>query len=196
MTRRSRSSTPSPASIKKVALVRLGAVTHSVNMEQRYVPSLLTPYRRAINATAPKQRQHRPTGRLHAVPDRCERCPLGGKNGADRQFHRSAAAHGLAVGPTEGETGVSRTAPIVASFDHAMDKASAETAFSLRRTSDGAVVSGSFSWDANSLVFTPSAPLMNGETYTASVGTGANDAAGFPLEAPKHWQFLPPQPSH
>ena len=35
---RSPISTPNPSSIGKLALVRLGAVTHSVNMEQRYVP--------------------------------------------------------------------------------------------------------------------------------------------------------------
>ena len=34
--------TPDAASIRKVALVRLGAVTHSVNMEQRYVPLSFT----------------------------------------------------------------------------------------------------------------------------------------------------------
>ena len=35
-------SSPDAASIKKLALVRLGAVTHSVNMEQRYVPLSFT----------------------------------------------------------------------------------------------------------------------------------------------------------
>ena len=35
-------STPNPASIEKMALVRLGAVTHSVNMEQRYIPLSIT----------------------------------------------------------------------------------------------------------------------------------------------------------
>ena len=35
---------------------------------------------------------------------------------------------------------------IVVAFDKAMDKASAEAAFSLERTSDGAPVSGSFGW--------------------------------------------------
>ena len=36
--RRFRSLPPTAASIRKIALVRLGAVTHSVNMEQRYMP--------------------------------------------------------------------------------------------------------------------------------------------------------------
>ena len=39
--------TADPASIRKVALVRLGAVTHSDNMEQRYIPLAVTPERAA-----------------------------------------------------------------------------------------------------------------------------------------------------
>jgi hypothetical protein len=46
-------STPDAASISKVALVRLGAVTHSVNMEQRYVPLQFTTGTGVINATVP-----------------------------------------------------------------------------------------------------------------------------------------------
>ena len=34
--------TADPASIRKVALIRLGAVTHSNNMEQRYIPLSFT----------------------------------------------------------------------------------------------------------------------------------------------------------
>src|SRR5919198_357460 len=37
--------TPGASSIRRLALVRLGAVTHSVNMEQRYVPLSYTPAR-------------------------------------------------------------------------------------------------------------------------------------------------------
>ena len=59
-----------------------------------------------------------------------------------------------------------------------MDKPSAEAAFSLKRTSDGAAVSGSFSWYGNALIFSPSAPLAAGTNYTASVGPAAKDIAG------------------
>ena len=55
-------STPDPASIRKVALVRLGAVTHSVNMEQRYVPLSTTTGVGAINATAPANANIAPPG--------------------------------------------------------------------------------------------------------------------------------------
>jgi galactose oxidase-like protein/hemolysin type calcium-binding protein len=55
-------STPSPASIRKVALVRLGAVTHSVNMEQRYVPLDFTVDGGEISATAPPNANIAPPG--------------------------------------------------------------------------------------------------------------------------------------
>ena len=50
------------ASISKVALVRLGAVTHSVNMEQRYVPLSFTADGETINATAPANANVAPPG--------------------------------------------------------------------------------------------------------------------------------------
>ena len=45
--------TPDAAAIRKVALVRLGSVTHSVNMEQRYVPLSFTAGAATLAATAP-----------------------------------------------------------------------------------------------------------------------------------------------
>ena len=38
----------------KPALVRLGVVTHSVNMEQRYIPLSFTANGGSVNATAPE----------------------------------------------------------------------------------------------------------------------------------------------
>src|SRR5215211_5465568 len=55
-------STPNAASIGKVALVRLGAVTHSVNMEQRYVPLTFSADGGALNATAPANANIAPPG--------------------------------------------------------------------------------------------------------------------------------------
>src|SRR4029453_9078057 len=46
-------STGNPPSIRKVALVRLGAVTHSNNMEQRYVPLSFTAGTTSLTASAP-----------------------------------------------------------------------------------------------------------------------------------------------
>ena len=54
--------TANPASIRKVALVRLGAVTHSDNMEQRYVPLSFTAGATSITATAPANANIAPPG--------------------------------------------------------------------------------------------------------------------------------------
>ena len=54
--------TPDAASIGKVALVRLGAVTHSVNMEQRYVPLSFTAGSSSLTATVPTNVNAAPPG--------------------------------------------------------------------------------------------------------------------------------------
>ncbi len=54
--------TANPASIRKVALVRLGAVTHSVNMEQRYVPLSFTAGATSLSATGPANANIAPPG--------------------------------------------------------------------------------------------------------------------------------------
>jgi hypothetical protein len=54
--------TGNPASIHKVALVRLGAVTHSDNMEQRYIPLPFTAGATSLTATAPANANIAPPG--------------------------------------------------------------------------------------------------------------------------------------
>ena len=182
-------STPNPASIKKVALARLGAVTHSVNMEQRYVPLSFTVGGGGINATAPNNANVAPPGvymlfliDANGVPSVAKMVRVGSAT-------VPPPPKVFLVSPTEGATGVSRTAPIVVFFDQAMNKPSAEAAFSLKRTSDGAPVAGRLVWYGNALIFLPNSPLANGTGYTATEGTGALGSAGNALEAPKSWQF-------
>jgi hypothetical protein len=55
-------STPNAASIRKVALLRLGAVTHDVNMEQRYVPLSFSAATGALTATSPPTANVAPPG--------------------------------------------------------------------------------------------------------------------------------------
>src|SRR5262249_9429659 len=54
--------TGNPASTRKVALVRLGAVTHSDNMEQRYIPLSYTAGATTLTATAPASANIAPPG--------------------------------------------------------------------------------------------------------------------------------------
>ncbi len=95
----------------------------------------------------------------------------------------------FAVSPLENGTGVQRNAPVVAFFDRKMDKPSAEAAFSLKRSSGGAAISGTFGWYGNALIFVPSSPLASNASYTATVSTAAKDYIGTSLSAPKSWQF-------
>lgn len=65
--------------------------------------------------------------------------------------------------------------------------------------SSGNVVAGTVGTDTLglSVQFTPSAPLINGELYTVTLGTGITDAAGNPLAQPYSWSFEvtpPPEP--
>ena len=71
-----------------------------------------------------------------------------------------------------------------------MDKASAQAAFSLIRTSDSAPVTGSFSWYGNAaLIFKPSVALQGGVQYTARVTSDARDLNGNPILNPRTWRF-------
>jgi len=54
--------TSNPASIGKLALVRLGAVTHSVDMEQRYIPLSFTAGAGILRATSPRDANIAPPG--------------------------------------------------------------------------------------------------------------------------------------
>jgi hypothetical protein len=94
-----------------------------------------------------------------------------------------------AVSPAGGATGVSRSAVIVAAFNEAMDHASTQAAFSLKRSSDNSAVPGSFAWYGNALLFFPSAPLAASTQYTAAVAATATDTAARTLATPMTWRF-------
>jgi WD40 repeat protein len=77
--------TPDAASIRKLALVRLGAVTHSVNMEQRYVPLSFTAGRGTLKAKTPPNANVAPPGvymlfaiDAHGVPSVAKMVTLAG----------------------------------------------------------------------------------------------------------------------
>ena len=178
-------STPNAASIRKVALVRLGAVTHSVNMEQRYVPLSFTAGTGTLNATVP--------GNPNVAPPGVYMLFLTDANGVPSVARMVRVGTSPAVNfvrPAEDAAEVLPNEVIVVAFDTSMDKPSAEAAFSLKRTSDGAAVSGSFGWyGPGVLIFDPNADLAGGTQYTASVSTAAKDLAGNSLPVAKTWRF-------
>jgi Domain of unknown function (DUF1929)/Bacterial Ig-like domain len=177
-------STPNANSITKVALVRLGAVTHSVNMEQRYVPLSFTAGTGTLNATAPANANIAPPGvYMLFVID------ANGVPSVAKMVRVGKSPTVAFVSPAEDAAEVLPNAPIVSAFDTSMDKPSAQGAFSLKRTSDGAPVSGIFSWYGNALIFKPNADLAGGTQYTATVSTAAQNLGGFSLPVAKTWRF-------
>jgi len=80
-------------------------------------------------------------------------------------------------------TDVSVSTAISVTFSEAMNKTSVEDAFSINP------VAGSVSWDGNMMTFTPDSNLAYDTTYNVTIGTGAEDLAGNPLEAEFVWNF-------
>ena len=93
------------------------------------------------------------------------------------------------VMPAANATEVLPNVTMVVGFDSPMDKPSAQAAFSLKRTGDGAAVTGSFGWYGTAMLFKPNGDLAGGTEYTANVSTAAKDLAGHPLPAAKTWRF-------
>jgi hypothetical protein len=81
-------------------------------------------------------------------------------------------------------TSVSVGTQISVTFSKAMNQFSAQSAFSISPS-----VPGTFSWNGNQMVFTPSLNLAYLTTYTITIGTGAKDLAGNLLKSPYSWSF-------
>ena len=104
--------TGDPASIRKVALVRLGADTHSVNMEQRYIPLSFTAGATSLTATAPANANVAPPGPYMLFIVNAERRAVrrshgqrpGGQLAADRHAHAAGERRDV-HGPRHGESG-------------------------------------------------------------------------------------------
>ena len=100
------------------------------------------------------------------------------------------------VRPAEDATDVQPNAPIVVAFDRAMDKSSAQGAFSLKRTSDGAA------GERELRLVRPRRAHLQARTPTWHLGRNTRRASrppprtstGIPLAAPKTWQFTTANP--
>jgi hypothetical protein len=92
------------------------------------------------------------------------------------------------VSPSDGATGLATTSSVTAVFSEPMDRASVQSAFSLIRASDGAPISGSFSWSGDAMTFRPTG-LAGGTSYAARVRVGALDARGNSLPSDRTWTF-------
>ena len=96
------------------------------------------------------------------------------------------------VVPADGAPNAPSTANVEATFSEAMDPATLTTAtFALAPHGGGPAVTITVAYDAATRTATldPDADLAPGTAYTATVTTGATDAAGNPLAADRVWAF-------
>lgn len=90
----------------------------------------------------------------------------------------------MVIDKTPTGTDVSVNTNITATFNESMNKTSVENAFIV-----SSVVGGDFTWSDNTLIFTPTNPLLYNTTYNVTVTTDAKDAAGNHLENNYSWEF-------
>jgi len=90
----------------------------------------------------------------------------------------------IVIGNTPVGTEIPVTTEITLTFSKSMNQSSVQSAFST-----SPATTGSFSWDANNMTYTPDSNLAYSTTYTVTVGTGAMDLAGNNLQSPHSWQF-------
>jgi outer membrane protein assembly factor BamB len=93
--------------------------------------------------------------------------------------------------PANGVTGVQLGAPIRVIFSERMTPAATGGAFSITGG-----ISGSISWTSgNTIVFTPSAPLMLSTIYGVTISTSAVDFTGTAMAAPYSFSFTTQPPA-
>jgi hypothetical protein len=95
----------------------------------------------------------------------------------------------ISVTPLAGAVGVCPSTVVTATFSQAMNPATINaTTFTL--TGPGAIsVAGAVTYAASTAAFTPSSPLALNTLYTATITTGATDAAGVALASNFVWTF-------
>lgn len=90
--------------------------------------------------------------------------------------------------PLNNATGVERNKAISLTFSEAMDASTINTStFTLKQGATSVV--GTVSYTAMKATFTPTSMLSVGTVYTATITTGAKNAAGKALAASKQWSF-------
>ncbi len=79
--------------------------------------------------------------------------------------------------PGNGSQGISVNSSVRMTFDQAVDHNSAESSFSILPE-----VSGSFTWDGNTMIFQPAEPFAFNITHTVTLAAGIDSASGYDSE--------------
>ena len=97
----------------------------------------------------------------------------------------------MVTGDTPIGTNVPINTKITVTFSEAMNKTSAQSAFSTLPST-----TGNYGWSGENLMtYTPVSSLAAGATYTVNIGTGAKDLADNSLQSLYSWQFTTASPS-
>jgi len=91
--------------------------------------------------------------------------------------------------PANGATNVPIGQVLSATFSQTMNPSTINTTTFTLSVTGGAAVLGSVTPSGTYATFTPSAPLLNNTSYTATITTGAMSLAGIPLASIHQWQF-------
>ena len=102
----------------------------------------------------------------------------------------------ILVNPSSGQTGVSTSGTVAATFNEAMDPTTLNTTtFSLKITDTGVNIPGTVTYTAATRIaeFKPTNPWPSGTSITATITTGAKDISGNALQltagSPGIWSF-------
>ena len=99
-------------------------------------------------------------------------------------FLRAKLPSVVMVSPADGEIRVAIGNPIKLTFSEAMQPESVEQNLTIQPS-----VPGSFSWDENTLTFTPEQPWPSGEQIDVTLKTGARSRLGLPMINGWGWSF-------
>ena len=81
--------------------------------------------------------------------------------------------------PTEGTTGIDVTQNLWVVFSNSMDKEKTQSAFKI--SSGKGEISGTFRWEGDKMIFTPSEPISENGEYVMIVGRDAENLSGVDL---------------
>ena len=94
----------------------------------------------------------------------------------------------LTVAPANSATSIAVNSNVSATFSEAMNSSTiTSTTYTLKQGTTS--VAGSVSYSGTTATFNPTSDLAGGKVYTATITTGAKDAAGNAITAAKTWSF-------